>query len=106
MLATTRRRWLGDFGWAAVGGFAASLPATIQNLSDVYVTKTVTNLAVPRLVEVGVTIFFFAFLVASIFLEWGPSSQQILRDILNPNAEDTSWGHIGYLIRKKIFFRR
>ncbi|MGI8569882.1 MAG: hypothetical protein ACR2KT_12875 [Methylocella sp.] len=91
MLATARRNRIGDFGWAAISGFVASLPATAHDLIKAYLIDNPIGLSATRLLDVAVTIFFLALIVGALLRDRGQSSHQLLQDILNPTtAHNTS----------------
>jgi hypothetical protein len=95
MLATARCNRLGDSAWAAISGLCASLPATIHDLIEAYWIENPIGLSATRLIDIIVTIFFFAFTVFALTRDRGRSAQQILQEILNPaiNAK-RSWSEI------------
>lgn len=108
MLATARRNRLGDFAWASISGLCASLPATVHDLIDAYWIDKPIGLSATRLIDVGVTLCFFAFVVAAMIRDRGQSAQKILQEILNPAAPNVdpskkrSWSEILGEIWSKI----
>ena len=109
MLATARRNRLGDFAWASISGLCASLPATVHDLIDAYWIDKPIGLSATRLIDVGVTLCFFAFVVAAMIRDRGQSAQKILQEILNPAAPNVdpskkrSWSEILGEIWSKIW---
>lgn len=86
MLATARRNKISDSCWAAISGFAASLPATAHDLVDAY-TGSAPGLQMGRLIDVAVTLGFLGFLIAALLMERGKSAQELLTEIMNPETQ-------------------
>jgi hypothetical protein len=82
-LAQARRNGLGDFGWATLGGFVASLPAAIHDLADAYGGEHPAGLTAWRLIDVAIAIGFFAAFAVSFFIERDREpARKVLNDIL------------------------
>lgn len=86
MLATARRNRIGDSTWAAVSGFAASLPASVHDLIDAYSGTNPPGLSAGRLVDVAICVLFLGFFFMSLFRERGQCAADLLEEILDPEA--------------------
>jgi hypothetical protein len=85
-IAMAPRDGIGGFGWAALGGLAASLPATVQDIWASYISEHPVALPPGRLVDIIVTA---AFLVAFLISRFGPreaNSKKLLAKLFPDKA--------------------
>lgn len=86
MVASARRNRLGDSTWAAISGFAASLPAAAHDVLEAYTGQSPSQLTAVGLLEVSICVGFFAFMMTALLWDRGKSADQMVREILDPEG--------------------
>jgi hypothetical protein len=86
-IAMAPRDGIGGFGWAALGGLAASLPATAQDIWASYISQHAVALPPGRLVDILVTAgFAVAFAISRFKTE--ATSTVLLKKLFPEKIED------------------
>src|SRR5262249_36839314 len=75
--ATLRRGRFDEFTWAAISGFAASLPSTIHSIVVVR-ARPEFSLSLPEAVDFAVSLVFVVLLMVALFRNRGPSAMEYL----------------------------
>ena len=82
MLANAHRNKFGEWGWAALTGFLASLPPSVRSIHDSYFSDAPIALGIFQVVEIVISATFLGLLIAALVNMKEKTASDLLNEIL------------------------